>query len=128
MSAALSQFASTIGAGLFRKVAMNWSRIAFAVSVVDLLVLGILAGRGVIGPAEAETDGTTPVVRAEMIELVDGNGLMRAQFKTEENGTVVLRLRDEAATFASSSLPTSLAPPCSSRIIGPRSASTCSQA
>lgn len=77
---------------------MNWSRIAVAVSVVDLVVLGVLAGRGVVGDAEAET-GISPVVRTERLELVDTGGVVRAEFKTEDDGTVILLLRDAAGTI-----------------------------
>ena len=34
------------------------------------------------------------VLRAELIELVDAKGAVRAQLKTEDDGAVVLRLRD----------------------------------
>lgn len=40
--------------------------------------------------------GDTSVVRAERIELIDQKGTVRGQFNVEEDGEVLLRLRDEA--------------------------------
>lgn len=75
---------------------MTLSRIALALSLVNLAAVGALALRG----AHVEAaPAAQPVVRAQLIELVDARGRVRAQLKTEDSGDVVLRLRDQAGNI-----------------------------
>jgi hypothetical protein len=68
-------------------------RFASVLTLVNLIVLAVLAFGGDVTRAAPTTPG---VVRAELIELIDAKGTMRAQLKTEDDGTVVFRLRDES--------------------------------
>ena len=47
---------------------------------------------------ENSTD-TVPIIRARVIEMVDSNGITRAQFKVESTGETVFRLRDAKWTI-----------------------------
>jgi len=67
------------------------NRLGVGLGVANLVLLAFLLLEGSVGNAAPEAQ---PVVRAELIELVDGAGLVRAQIRTEEDGTVVFRLRD----------------------------------
>lgn len=75
---------------------MNLNRLALAASLINLVALGALALLG--GHVEA-APAAQPVLRAQLIELVDARGQVRAQLKTEDNGDVVLRLRDQAGNI-----------------------------
>jgi hypothetical protein len=69
---------------------MNAAHIATGLSIANLVLLGFFAFR-----VEPSTAAPTPsVLRAQLIELVDAKGAVRAQLKTEDDGTAVLRLRD----------------------------------
>lgn len=70
---------------------MTGNRVALSLGVLNLALVGVLAAQSANGAPDA-----APVVRAQLIELVDSKGGMRAQFKTEDDGTVVLRLRDQS--------------------------------
>jgi hypothetical protein len=61
--------------------------------LVTLAALVLMQARPVI----IEPDG--PVLRAEAIELVDGQGRVRAQINVEESGEAVLRMRDSNGTI-----------------------------
>jgi hypothetical protein len=65
------------------------------VSALSLLNLGLLATLLLGGDITRAAPAAQKVLRAELIELVDAKGTMRAQLKTEQDGTVILRLRDE---------------------------------
>lgn len=71
---------------------MRIDRLGVGLGVANLVVLAFLLLQGSVGNAAPEAQ---PVVRAELIELVDRAGMVRAQIKTEDDGTVVFRLRDE---------------------------------
>lgn len=62
-----------------------------ALVLLNVAILGSLAAKS--------TPQVQPIVRAELIELVDGKGQIRAQIKVEENGETVLRLRDAQGTI-----------------------------
>lgn len=71
---------------------MSSYHLASALALTNLVLLATLALGGEVTRAAT----TAPqVLRAELIELVDAKGMMRAQLKTEEDGTVVFRLRDQ---------------------------------
>lgn len=71
---------------------MSSYHFASALALTNLVLLGMLAFGGDVTRAAP----TAPqVLRAKLIELVDAKGTMRAQLKTEEDGTVVFRLRDK---------------------------------
>ena len=78
---------------------MKQTRIVVVLSLANLTLLAVLIGKTGIGVAGAETDSVAPVLRAERLELVDAAGTVRAQIKTEAEGTVVFRLRDAAGTI-----------------------------
>lgn len=73
----------------------------FLLTFVLILVGGqftwsLLAG----GRAQAEAANQIPeVLRARNLELVDERGQVRAQFKVEPSGEVVLRMRDTKGTI-----------------------------
>ena len=64
--------------------------------VIALLLAANLARSvpGVTIALAAEPDGAFGVLRARVIELVDGAGQVRASLKTEPSGEVVLRMTD----------------------------------
>ena len=64
-------------------------KLALALSAANLLLLGGFA----ITQANAAAPDVQPVVRAQLIELVDSKGQVRAQLKTEAD-EVIFRLRD----------------------------------
>jgi hypothetical protein len=71
---------------------MSSYHFASALALTNLVLLAMLALDGDITRA---APAAQKVLRAELIELVDAKGTMRAQLKTEQDGTVILRLRDE---------------------------------
>lgn len=75
---------------------MRIDRLGVGLGVANLVLLGVLLLQGSVGNAATEAQ---PVLRAELIELVDTAGLVRAQIKTEDDGTVVFRLRDAAGNI-----------------------------
>lgn len=46
-----------------------------------------------------KTAETVPVLRAQLIELVDAKGQVRAQLKVEEDGEAVFRMKDKQGTI-----------------------------
>ncbi len=68
---------------------MRLAALALPLTLANLALLGVLA----VGQAHAAPE-VAPVVRAQLIELVDKGGQVRAQLKSEDDGEVVLRLRD----------------------------------
>ncbi len=46
-----------------------------------------------------KTPETVPVLRAQLIELVDAKGQVRAQLKVEENGETLFRMKDAQGTI-----------------------------
>jgi hypothetical protein len=71
---------------------MSSYHFAPALALTNLVLLAMLVLGGDVTRA---APATPQVLRAELIELVDAKGTMRAQLKTEQDGTVILRLRDE---------------------------------
>jgi hypothetical protein len=71
---------------------MSSYHFAPALALTNLVLLAMLVLGGDVTRA---APATPQVLRAELIELVDAKGTMRAQLKTEADGTVVFRLRDE---------------------------------
>jgi hypothetical protein len=70
---------------------MKHMSVAAALVLLSLLFAALaLAPRGL----SQEATQTEPVIRAQLIELVDSSGTIRAQLATEESGEVVFRLRD----------------------------------
>jgi hypothetical protein len=65
-------------------------------SALALTNLGMLAVLALGGDVTRAAPAAQQVLRAELIELVDSKGTTRAQLKTEDDGTVVFRLRDES--------------------------------
>jgi hypothetical protein len=64
--------------------------------LLTFLVLATLAALGALALDEPAPAKRAPaVVRAQAIELVDGQGRQRAQIKVEPSGEVVFRLRDQ---------------------------------
>ena len=70
---------------------MSVHRAVFVLAIINLLtvVLFAVAG-GVLNAAPAPA-----VLRAQLIELVDSRGTVRAQLRTEADGAVVFRLTDQ---------------------------------
>jgi hypothetical protein len=64
-------------------------------SALALTNLGVLTLLTLGGDVTRAAPAAQQVLRAELIELVDAKGTMRAQLKTEDDGTAVFRLRDE---------------------------------
>jgi hypothetical protein len=50
------------------------------------------------GQRHQRRPGTQPLLRAQLIELVDASGVVRGQLKTEDGGDVVFRLLDRNGT------------------------------
>ena len=46
-----------------------------------------------------KTAETVPVLRAQLIELVDAKGQVRAQLKVEEDGEAIFRMKDKQGTI-----------------------------
>jgi hypothetical protein len=70
---------------------MSSYHFAAALALINLVLLAALALGGDVTRA---APAAPQVLRAELIELVDAKGAVRAQLKTEDDGTVVFRLRD----------------------------------
>jgi hypothetical protein len=78
---------------------MTFKRLAVAfIGAGLLLVVGLLL-HDVLGERTAEAKAVPAVLRAQQIELVDGNGLVRANLKVERDGQVVFRLMDDRGTI-----------------------------
>ena len=78
---------------------MRIQRLAVAlVGIGVLAVLGLLLN-DVLRERPADAKAVPAVLRAQMIELVDGNGLVRANLKVEPGGQVVFRLMDDRGTI-----------------------------
>jgi hypothetical protein len=74
---------------------MTLNRLAVALALVNLALLVSLIVQVSALNAAPETQ---PLLRAELIELVDARVVMRGQLKTEDDGDVVFRLRDRNGT------------------------------
>src|SRR5262245_13176500 len=73
-------------------MSMQPNRLVIALILSNLALMMFLA----VPRSHGHTGATTqPVLRAQLIELVDSHGVVRGQFKTEEDGTVVFRLLDQ---------------------------------
>lgn len=71
---------------------MQPNRLVIVLALLNLaLVVFVLAPRSISNASST----TQPVVRAQLIELVDSRGVVRGQLKTEEDGEVIFRLRDQ---------------------------------
>jgi len=74
---------------------MKNARIAIALGIVNTaLLVGLIS----FSQSRASADTTPEVLRAQLIELVDAKGDVRAQFKIEENDEAVFRMRDKTGT------------------------------
>jgi hypothetical protein len=74
---------------------MTLNRLAVALALVNLaLLVSPIVQVSAINAAPE----TQPLLRAQLIELVDARGVMRGQLKTEDDGDVVFRLRDRNGT------------------------------
>lgn len=69
---------------------MKMNRFAAALTIINLLIL--IWGFALSGAQATQT--TQQTLRANVIELVDDTGQVRAQFNVEASGEVVFRLRD----------------------------------
>jgi hypothetical protein len=66
------------------------------IAVVALLLAANLISSAVVADAPpSDSANVASVLRAQLIELVDANGVTRAQFKVEEGGEAVFRMRDQ---------------------------------
>ena len=68
---------------------MNANRLSIALAATNLVLLGALA----VSKAEAQ-NAVQPVVRAQLIELVDSAGKLRGQLKADAGGEVTFRMYD----------------------------------
>jgi hypothetical protein len=73
---------------------MRTIRLVVALTVANLAIL--LAG---LAHARAAPEVAPPVLRGSALELVDGQGRMRARLNVEAGGEVVFRLMDETGTI-----------------------------
>jgi hypothetical protein len=71
---------------------MKLNHLVIALILVNVALVVVLIARGTESNAAPVTQ---PVLRAQLIELVDARGIVRGQLKTEDDGEVVLRLRDQ---------------------------------
>jgi hypothetical protein len=71
---------------------MKLNHLVIALILVNVALVVVLVTRGMESNAAPVAQ---PVLRAQLIELVDSRGLVRGQLKTEDDGEVVLRLRDQ---------------------------------
>lgn len=74
---------------------MKFQRVAIVISVLNLLIL-VFTLSNVRSTAQANV---SPIIRANVIELVDEQGKTRAQLKVEQTGETVFRLRDSKGTI-----------------------------
>ena len=73
---------------------MTLNRLSVAIALVNLaLLLSLIVQGGAINVA-----ATQPLLRAELIELVDARGVVRGRLKTEDDGDVAFRLLDRNGT------------------------------
>ncbi len=70
---------------------MSTYHFASALALANFALLTVLALRG---DGTQAAPATPRVLQAELIELIDAKGAVRAQLQTEDDGAVVLRLRD----------------------------------
>ncbi len=68
---------------------MKASRLVIALTVTNFILLAGLA----VSRAQAD-DPVQPVVRAQLIELVDSSGKLRGQLKADAGGEVTFRMWD----------------------------------
>jgi hypothetical protein len=73
---------------------MTMHRAALALTVVNLVLLLALSGQG-----RTAAQPTVPVLRAQVLELVDEHGRLRSRLNVEPSGEVVLRLTDQHGTI-----------------------------
>jgi hypothetical protein len=71
---------------------MKLNHLVIALILVNVALVVVLIARGTESNAAPVAQ---PVLRAQLIELVDSRGVVRGQLKTEDDGEVVLRLRDQ---------------------------------
>ena len=74
---------------------MKLSRLALALTVINLMLLLILAAR----TGSTTVESVTPILRGRALELVDDRGQVRGQLDVESSGEVVFRLRDAKGTI-----------------------------
>jgi hypothetical protein len=74
---------------------MTIQRVVLALTAVNLALL--LAALAPARPAEPQA--VPPVLRAQVLELVDDRGQLRARLNVEEGGEVVFRLLDRKGTI-----------------------------
>jgi hypothetical protein len=78
---------------------MKMQSTLFLVAVIAVLLAAQMF-RPAAPAAQADEDGAVPaVLRAQMLELVDAEGRVRANLKVEDGGEVVFRLRDAEGTI-----------------------------
>ena len=66
------------------------------IAVVGLLFAANLISSAGVADAPPQNAANAPsVLRAQLIELVDAQGITRAQFKVEPSGEAVFRMRDQ---------------------------------
>lgn len=70
---------------------MSRYHFASALALANFALLTMLASRG---DGTQAASATPRVLQAELIELIDAKGAVRAQLQTEDDGAVILRLRD----------------------------------
>src|SRR5262245_42842883 len=73
----------------------NLQRTALVLTVFNLCVLAGIFGFNHLAAAPA----AVPVLRAELIELVDAAGTVRSQLSVAPDGEVVFRLMDQTGTI-----------------------------
>lgn len=73
----------------------NMQRLVLALTIINLgLLLGFLISNRLIAAPAVE-----PVVRTNMLELLDANGTVRSRLKVEADGEVVFRLTDPSGNI-----------------------------
>lgn len=89
---------------------MKTQRLALALTIANLVILGIVLGNVLLSTAHAVAPRfaqapaasgqvVVPVLRGRALELLDDQGQVRSQINVEPNGEVVLRLRDRNGTI-----------------------------
>ena len=74
---------------------MMLQRVTLALTAVNLVLLLFTLAQSRLTAAES----AAPVLRAQVLELVDGRGQVRSRLNVEPGGEVVLRLLDENGTI-----------------------------
>jgi hypothetical protein len=74
---------------------MNVHRVTLALTAANLALLLFTLAQSRLTAAES----IAPVLRAEVLELVDDRGQLRSRLNVEPGGEVVLRLLDENGTI-----------------------------